>query len=89
MSAEGLPGECGRRGRPPVCPVAIVQRVIELRRQGLSYNAISRVLNGEGLSTPCGGSRWQRSYVDRLLHTRYVTEIFWAEGEPPGDVAER
>jgi hypothetical protein len=71
-----------------MCPVAVVQRVIELRGQGLSYGAISRVLNDEGLATPAGGSRWQRSYVDRLLHARYVAEILWADREAGGEAAE-
>lgn len=88
MSAAGMDGQHGRRGRPPVCPVAVVQRVIELRRQGLGYGAISRALNEEGLATPCGRPRWQRSYVDRLLHARYVVEILWADGEADGEAAQ-
>jgi hypothetical protein len=34
-----------------------------------------RILNAEGLPTPEGRSRWQWSYVDRLLHTRHVEEL--------------
>ena len=88
MNAEGMDGQHGRRGRPPICPGPVVQRVIELHRQGLGYGAISRVLNEEGLATPCGGSRWQRSHVDRLLHARHVVEILWADGEAGGEAAE-
>ena len=62
-------------GRPPGCPREIVIRVAGLRREGLSYAAISAVLNAEGVPTPAGRSRWHRSYVDRLLHTRYAMEI--------------
>ncbi|WP_373868696.1 recombinase family protein [Microbispora amethystogenes] len=64
-----------RRGRPPACPPDVVKRIIELRSQGLSLSAISNVLNQEGIRTPGGGARWQKSYVDRLLHTRYAREL--------------
>jgi len=76
-TAHALP-QPRRPGRPPVCPYEIVIRVIELRGQGLSYRAISVVLNREGVPTPAGKSVWSKSYVDRLLHARYVTEL-WAE----------
>jgi hypothetical protein len=87
LSAEA-PLDCRRRGRPPACPLEVVLRVVELRQQGMSYGAISRVLNAEGLATPGGRPLWQRSYVDRLLHTRYAVEILWADGEPGGEVTE-
>lgn len=83
-----MPRKRGRRGRPPICSIVVVQRVIELRRQGLGYGAISRVLNAEGLATPGGGARWQRSQVDRLLHARHVAEMFWADAESGGDATE-
>ena len=69
------PRSARRPGRPPACPLAIVIRVVELRRQGLSYADISVVLNREGVPTPAGRPVWQKSYVDRLLHTRYAREI--------------
>ena len=65
-----------RPGRPPACPLAVVIRVAELRRQGLSYAEISLVLNREGIPTPAGRPVWHKSYVDRLLHTRYAREIW-------------
>jgi hypothetical protein len=65
-----------RPGRPPVCPRAIVIRIIDLRRQGLSYGAISAVLNSEGIPTPAGRPVWRKSSVDRLLHTRYARELW-------------
>lgn len=64
-----------RPGRPPCCPLEVVLRVVDLRRQGLSLARISTVLNAEGVPTPEGRAGWQKSYVDRLLHTRYVREI--------------
>ncbi len=64
-----------RPGRPPACPLEIVLRVIDLRRRGLSYADISRAMNRDGIPTPAGRSVWQKSYVDRLLHTRYVMDL--------------
>jgi hypothetical protein len=52
--------------------------VVDLRRQGLSYAEISVVLNREGIPTPTGRPVWQKSYVDRLLHTRYAKEMWGA-----------
>jgi hypothetical protein len=49
--------------------------VIELRARELSYARICDVLNEEGVSTPMGSSCWQKSHVDRLLHTKYVRDI--------------
>lgn len=71
MSAPASRG----RGRPPRCPPELAIRVIQLRRRGMSYAGISAVLNEEGIPTPAGGSRWLKSHVDRLLHTRHVKEI--------------
>jgi hypothetical protein len=65
-----------RPGRPPACSLEIVIHVVELRLQGLSYADISVVLNREGIPTPAGRPVWQKSYVDRLLHTRYAREIW-------------
>lgn len=64
-----------RPGRPPLCPREVAARIVGLRREGLSYEAISDVLNAEGVPTPAGGLIWQRSYVDRVLHTRYAQEV--------------
>ena len=76
MSAlYAVPQSC-RPGRPPVCPLEIVMYVIELRRQWLSYAEISAQLNREGIPTPAGRPVWHKSYVDRLLHTRYAREIW-------------
>lgn len=61
-------------GRPPACPPELLAYVVELRRRGLSYGKISEVLNAEGVPTPDGRPVWQRSYVDRLLHTRHARD---------------
>ena len=75
MSAPSPVLQARRPGRPPACPLEVVIHVVELRNQGLSYADISAQLNREGISTPTGRPIWHKSYVDRLLHTRYVTEI--------------
>jgi len=64
-----------RPGRPPCCPDELVRRIIRLHQQGLSYRAISDVLNREGIPTPAGSAHRQKSHVDRLLHTRYASDI--------------
>jgi hypothetical protein len=79
--------QSSRRGRPPACPLAIVVLVVELRRQGLSYAAISAVLNHEGVPTPAGRPVWRKSYVDRLLHTRYAREIWDEHANVPREMA--
>lgn len=78
MSTASVIQECRRRGRPPLCPHEIAIRVIDLRRQGLSYSEIATALNREGVPTPMGGSLWYKSCVDRLLHTQYVRELWEA-----------
>jgi hypothetical protein len=62
-------------GRPPLCPPETVIKVVDLRQRGLSLSTISVVLNAEGVPTPAGRSRWSKSHVDRLLHTRHALEI--------------
>ena len=75
MSAPDAASQARRPGRPPACRLELVIHVVELRRQGLSYADISMMLNREGIPTPAGRPVWQKSYVDRLLHTRYAREI--------------
>lgn len=67
-----------------MCPREIVIRVVTLRKDGLSYGAISAVLNREGVPTPAGRPVWHKSYVDRLLHTRYASEIREMLDNAPG-----
>jgi hypothetical protein len=73
MSATVLEG--GERGRPPACPPELALRMIQMRRAGMTYEAISDVLNAEGVPMPCGGSRWLKSSIDRILHSRYATRL--------------
>jgi hypothetical protein len=75
VTAEPSPSERPGRGRPPCCPRELAIRILRLRARGLSYAKICYMLNAEQVPTPTGGSRWLKSHVDRLLHTRYVREI--------------
>ena len=87
MSAPYPVSQVRRTGRRPVCRLEVVFHVIELRRQGLSYDAISVQLNREGVPTPAGRPTWQKSYVDRLLHTRYAQEIWDQFANAPREMA--
>ena len=75
MTAEPSPSEGRGRGRPPCCPPELAIQILRLRVRGLSYARICDVLNAEQVPTPTGGSRWLKSHVDRLLHTKYMREI--------------
>ena len=66
----------GGRGRPPCCTDVLAARIQELRDTGLSLGRIRDVLNAEGLLTPMGRA-WRKSYVDRVLKTKYMRE--WEE----------
>lgn len=46
-----------------------------MRSQGLTYMQICLVLNAHGVPTPMGRPLWQKSYIVRLLHTRYVQDL--------------
>ena len=87
MSAPYSTLQSRRPGRPPSCPREIVMWAIELRRQGLSYAEISAELNREGIPTPAGRPVWRKSYVDRLLHTRYAQEIWDYCANAPLEIA--
>jgi len=69
-----------RRGRPPCCAPEVLAKVVGLRLQGLSLAAISAVLNTDGVLTPTSRSRWTKSHVDRLLHTRFAQEFMDVAG---------
>jgi hypothetical protein len=65
----------GRPGRRKQCADEVVARVVDMHLQKIGYGTIAAVLNSEGVPTPAGKDRWLRSYVDRLLHTKYAEEI--------------
>lgn len=80
MTAETPTSESRGRGRPPCCPRELAERVVQMRLQGLTYGQICVKLNAKQVPKPMGGTRWQKSDVVRLLHTRYVRELREALG---------
>ncbi|WP_436758311.1 recombinase family protein [Streptosporangium sp. V21-05] len=65
----------GRRGRPPLCPGDVRERVVRMRMAGMGTPSIARVLNEQGIQTPLGRSRWTSMHVWRLLKTRASIEL--------------
>lgn len=88
MSAA-LPEEHREPGRPPSCPPELTERIIRMREAGCSYEGIAGVLNAESVPLPCGGSRWLKSSIDRILHTRYATRLAVALSALPSEAAEQ
>ena len=84
MSSPAVQRAARRPGRRPACPEDIVIRVVDMRRQGLSYAQIRDVLNAEGIPTPLSRARWLKSSVDRLLHTRHAMELQEQRMSVPG-----
>lgn len=76
-------------GRPPSCPPALTIRIIRVHQVGLSYGGIAAVLNEEHVPLPCGGSRWLKSSIDRILHTRYATRLVAALSTLPPAVIQQ
>jgi hypothetical protein len=58
-----------RRGRPRLCQIDLLVRVVELRLEGALLAEICNHLNADGVPTPGGGLRWWPSHVHRLLRT--------------------
>lgn len=54
-------------GRPRSMPDDLRARLHDLRASGMSYNAIARLLNEEGVSTAQGGQSWHASTVTKAL----------------------
>jgi hypothetical protein len=73
MSVEVI--ERPGRGRPPRCSPELAERIISLHHSGLSHARISKLLDAEGVPLPGGGTRWLRSSVDRILHTKYARDL--------------
>jgi Recombinase len=68
------------RGRPPCCPRELAERIVRMRLQGLTYGQTRVALNAKEIPKPMGGTRWRKSDVVRLLHTRYAKEILEESG---------
>lgn len=53
-------------GRPQVIPDTVVRRIKQLKRKGMSYNEIARVLTREKIPTAQGAASWSRATVTLL-----------------------
>jgi hypothetical protein len=75
VTTTTMTGQPRRPGRPPCCSRELAILIIKLHQRGLSYARICTELNAAQIPTPLGSPTWQKSHVDRLLHTRWVKEI--------------
>jgi DNA invertase Pin-like site-specific DNA recombinase len=64
-----------RLGRPPAVPTAVVERVLGLRAQGLSYASIGRELDAAGVPTARGGKRWHPNTVRQLMASQTAAHL--------------
>ncbi|WP_167837663.1 recombinase family protein [Nocardia altamirensis] len=53
----------------------MLRRVVTMRHNGMTYDAISTALNTKGITTPAGRPRWQRSHVWRLVRTAEAEQL--------------
>jgi DNA invertase Pin-like site-specific DNA recombinase len=56
-----------RLGRPRALPPRLVHRVVKMREDGATLDAIAEALNAEGVPTAHGGARWYGSTVRAVL----------------------
>lgn len=61
-----------RLGAPPMSEKVSLDRVVELRRQGLSLRAIAAQLNTEGVPTAKGGQWWTKTVAAALEQAEEV-----------------
>nr|WP_218679917.1 recombinase family protein [Rhodococcus qingshengii] len=65
----------GRVGRPMLCPLPVLRRILVLRNEGKTMQYICDELNDEGIPTPAGKVVWGRNNISRLLKTAVAEEI--------------
>ena len=58
-----------RLGRPRAMPGAIAQRIVGLRAEGYTLQAIADLLTDEGVPTVQGGRRWYPSTIAKVLES--------------------
>jgi DNA invertase Pin-like site-specific DNA recombinase len=56
-----------RLGRPNVLPAEVVSRIVSFYRTGQGWSAIARSLNGDGVPTAHGGTKWHPSTVRAVV----------------------
>ena len=58
-----------RLGRPVSLPASVRRQIVSERQSGLTLTAIANNLNGDGVATGQGGSRWWPSTVAAVLRS--------------------
>jgi len=53
---------------------ALGERILELRKSGISLGRIAAILNEEQIPTSRGGSQWRASSVQAVLRRRALEE---------------
>lgn len=56
-------------GRPRLAKPGVVRRIVLDRNTGLSFGAIGKALEGEGILSPAGRPNWQTSTVRRIYQS--------------------
>jgi hypothetical protein len=74
-------------GRPRVCPDEVVERVVYLKRQGLSDAKIAAAMQRDGYRTPMGRPRWWQNTVTRLLSGNAAKSYTASSTRPPAPTA--
>lgn len=64
-----------RLGRPPSAPPAVVQQVLDMRADGLSFARIGQELDAAGVPTVRGGKRWHPNTVRQLISSQHATHL--------------
>lgn len=68
-----------RLGRPPSVTPAVVQQVLNMRADGLSFARIGHELDAAGVPTVRGGKRWHPNTVRQLLSSQSATKLAGGE----------
>lgn len=67
-----------RLGRPSTLPAEVVERILTDRAAGLSYPAIARELNVDGVPTAHGGAKWYPATVRQVEYGQDAAELLAA-----------
>lgn len=73
-------------GRPRTMPQAMVERLVSMRSEGLSYRRIAATLNDEGTTGPRGGT-WTDVTVAKAIRRWGTTDAAQSAASPSGEVS--
>ncbi|MEU6407813.1 recombinase family protein [Microbispora sp. NPDC046933] len=63
------------RGRPPRCPGDVLELIVRLRRDHMTFRDIAHVLNARGIPTPLARSPWTPAHVYNQITSRRGAEL--------------